>query len=275
MYAGTTLRDKSGRMLGAHQKIDRVARRHVRELVPAGIVFPTIRQILHFEGLGGPDGIKRKSPSRDEPWHFIDPKDPSDTQLLDMIDDHVVNLTAALTRHDDVRAAFEAAWLAHAIVDGLTPAHHYPLEDKLESLRGGEGLETRTNFKKKVMMGGTTRRQVLKNNWEFWGAKGVMTTHFLFEMGVSTTIATRGMVAAKPSGNDLIRVKQEGVRSIFLESLRTVDHLHMYETFHKTGWTHAMAQQTHDELIPIIIRTVTLAWYYAALNASHKKGSKG
>lgn len=270
MYSGTTLRDKSGHVIGAHQKIDRVARRHFKQLLPESNL-PRIKQILHFEGRNGPDGIKRKKPAVDEPWHFIDPKNPKDTRLLDMIDDHVYNLTLALKDDNETRAAFEAAWLAHAITDGLTPAHHYPLEEKLESLRGGEGLETRTSVRRKAIMPGETNRMKIKNNWEFWGTKGVMTTHFLFEIGVSTTIASRGLKSAKPTGNELIRIKREGVREYFLESLRAVDHLHMYETYSKRGWTSALGRQTYEELVPTIIRTVTLAWYYAAWKAENKK----
>ncbi len=256
-------------MLGAHQKIDRVARRHFKQLLP-DYVFPRISQILHFEGRNGPDGIKRKRPAVDEPWHFIDPKDPTDTQLLDMIDDHIHNLTTALKADNLTRAAFEAAWLAHAIVDGLTPAHHYPYEEKLEELRG-ESKETRNSFKTKVVMPGETSRARIKNNWEYWGAKGVMTTHFLFEIGVSTTISTRGLKSAKPSGNELMRIKREGVRQYFLESLHHIDHLQMYETFQKRGWTSALGRQTHEELVPIIVRTVTLAWCYAAWKTEGKQ----
>ena len=83
-----------------------------------------------------PDGIKRKSPGVDEPWHFIDPSDPSDTALVEMIMDHYANLVQALKKRNNVRAAFEAAWMAHAITDGLTPAHHYPLGEKIEELWG-------------------------------------------------------------------------------------------------------------------------------------------
>ena len=270
MYSGTTLRNDSGGMLGAHQKIDRVARRHVAPSVPSNINFPTSRQILKFEGKNGPDGIKRKSPARDEPWHYIDPTDHDDTDLLEIIDDHVANLIAALADDDEIRSAFEAAWLAHAIVDGLTPAHHYPLEEKLESMRG-EGLETRTNLRKKIVMPGENRRQLLRNNWELWGAKGIMTTHFMFEMGVSTTIATKGLHAARPSGNERIRVERDGVRALFLEAMHHIHHLKMYETFHKKGWTRSLARQTTDELVPTIIRTVTLAWYYAAVKANERK----
>lgn len=271
MYSGTTLRRKSGGILGAHQKIDRVARRHLRTMLPKGAVFPTTRQILHFEGDDGPDGVKRKSPGRDEPWHYIDPTDPTDTQLLDMIDDHLANLTTALKRKDGIRAAFEAAWLAHAIADGLTPAHHDPLEEKIEHLRGGEGLESRDNIRKKVIMPGDTKRQQIRNNWAFWGAKGIMTTHVMFEFGVSTTIATRGLHSAKPNANERLRVEKEGVRAIFLEAMHNIHHLNMYETFHKKGWTRDLARQTHDELVPTIIRVVTLAWYYAVWSADKSK----
>ncbi len=151
--------------MGAHQRIDRIAKRHLRKVLPRRAFFPTIAEIIHFEGLNGPDGLKRKSPGRDEPWHFIDPDDLNDTQLLDMIDDHMVNLEKALLKRDRVRAAFEAAWLAHTIVDGLTPAHHYPFEAKLDELRGGEGLETRNSLKQKLVLPGETRRNIIKNNW--------------------------------------------------------------------------------------------------------------
>src|SRR5687767_13951007 len=149
MYAGTTLRNKSGRLIGAHQKIDRVARRALGTL-DSDNNFPEIKQILDFEGKNGPDGIKRKSPAQDEPWHFYNPEDPADDLLPQMIERHSKNLTAALRKNSAERASFEAAWLAHAIVDGLTPAHHYPFEDKLVELRGGEGIETRTSVKEKL-----------------------------------------------------------------------------------------------------------------------------
>lgn len=275
MYSGTTLRTASGNVMGAHQRIDRVAKRHYNRVMPRRAFFPTIREILKFEGRDGPDGIKRKSPARDEPWHYIDPTDHLDTALLDMIDNHMANLEKALFKRDSVRAAFEAAWLAHAIVDGLTPAHHYPLEAKLEELRGGEGLETRTSFKQKVLLPGQTKRHLIKNNWEFWGAKGVMTTHGFFEFGFATTIASLKLDSAQPTKNELIRVKQLGIRPIFIESLHHIHSLKMYETFHKKGWTRALARQTRLELAPTIIKTVTLAWYAASLRAEKRhKGEK-
>src|SRR5262245_16037931 len=141
MYSGTTLRNASGRIMGAHQKLDRVARRALESITP-GSEFPAIKDILHFEGKNGPDGIKRKSPAQDEPWHYYDPINPDDNKLIEMITLHGSNLTKALRDKNTEKAAFEAAWQAHAIADGLTPAHHYPLKEKLESMRGGADIET-------------------------------------------------------------------------------------------------------------------------------------
>lgn len=270
MYSGTTFRTKSGRALGAHQRIDRIARRHLSKALPRRAYFPGIKDILVFEGRDGPDGIKRKSPARDEPWHYIDPTDPDDTTLLDYIDHHMYNLERALRGRDRVRASFEAAWLAHAIVDGLTPAHHYPLEEKLEQLRG-EGLETRTTLKKKLLMPGLTKRHQLRNNWEFWGAKGVMTTHVMFELGFATTLASLKLGDALPTHDELIRASRSGIRPIFLTAVYAIHSLKMYETFHKKGWNRSLATLTRKELAPTIVRTVTLAWYIAAMRAEKRR----
>ena len=271
MYSGTTFRNKSGRLMGVHQRIDRLARRELQPFLARRQYFPLQRNILHFEGLNGPDGIKRKSPGQDEPWHYIDPTDYADDALRQMIRDHLHNLTAALVEDKQQRAAFEAAWLAHAITDGLTPAHHYPLEEKLEQLRDGEGLETRTSHKEKLVLPGKNRRHQLRNNWEFWGAKGVMTTHFTFELGVATTIATGKLPGTAPSGNDIVRVKNEGFLPLFDEALQRVAALQLYEEFYRVGWTRRLARDTKAQLIPEIIRMVTLAWYSCALAASTKK----
>lgn len=259
MYSGTTFRNKSGRVIGTHQKIDRVARRHLQTVLPKGVWFPTVKDILHFEGKNGPDGIKSKSPGVDEPWHFIDPEHEGDHQLFDLIDDHIHNLSVALQDSNHERAAFEAAWLAHAIVDGLTPAHHYPYEEKLEEIRG-EGIETRTRRLDKVLMPGRNRRHKLRNNWEYWGSKGLMTTHLGFEMGVATSIAALRFEDIEINTTE---VQQKSFIEIYKQALLDIDNLGMYEEFHRRGWTRKLARQTKDELAPLIIRAVVLGWYAA------------
>ena len=263
MYAGSTFNTKSGRVIGVHQKIDRVARRHLKKHLREASDFPTTKQILHFEGMNGPDGVKRKSPAVDEPWHFINPVNPHDRAIIDMILDHIHNLSAALKAGNEQRAAFEAAWMAHAITDGLTPAHHYPLEAKLEELRGGQGLETRTSKRGKILMTGKTKRQMVRNNWEFWGLRGVMTTHFNFELGVATTVAAERLEAGNPTQAQIAYTRQHGYEAMFRRILNEINDMQMYDEFSRLGWTRHLADETRKVLIPRIIQAVVLAWILA------------
>ncbi len=256
--------------MGVHQKIDRVAHRHIKAHVPKTMHFPTTHDVLHFEGLNGPDGIKRKSPAKDEPWHYVDPNNPDDRALIGMINDHIHNMSVALAAGNNERAAFEAAWMAHAITDGLTPAHHYPLEAKLEELRGGASIETRITTKDKLLLPGINRRHQIRNNWEYWGAKGVMTTHLGFELGVSTTIAGLKLEDTAPAEKYFSQVRKDGYEKVFEEILNKIADLKMYEEFSRLGWTRKMAMQTKKILIPEIIRAVTLAWYQAIVLADNK-----
>lgn len=270
MYSGSTLTTYSGRIIGAHQKIDRAARRCLEELLPRS-GFPTIRRILSFEGTNGPDGIKRKSPAQDEPWHFIQPFDETDTVLLDAISDHYKDLVRALKNSDMVRAGFEAAWLAHAMVDGLTPAHHYPYEETLAHLRGGECKETRSTLKGKLILPGETAREQLSNNWKMWGTKGLMTTHGGFEWGVATIILPmRFKQKAAISQTEAQHVTEFGIAPWFRRVVQDVARLELYDSFYAHGWTNKLAKDIRRKLAPTIVRSVGTAWAAAALEAQRK-----
>lgn len=266
MYSGTTVGNRSGNIVGAHQQIDRVARRHLQTLLPARPLFPSIRDILYFEGNNGPDGIKRKSPSVDEPWHYIDPSRSHDRGLIDMIIDHQHNLAKALKSHNHQRAAFEAAWLSHAIVDGLTPAHHYPLADKIEELFGKPHHE-RLSVKEKNVIKGVNRRDTIAKNWQYWGGGGIFVTHFMFEFGVATTILGKRFGKISFPEVQLERLAKEGFEPIFREAMQRVTELHTYETFHKQGWNWRLARTVRLKLVPIIVEAVTLGWYAAMMEA--------
>lgn len=252
--------------MGGHQKIDRIARRHLAALAPDAR-FPTIKHILHFEGDNGPDAIKRKSPAQDEPWHFYQPFDETDTVLPEIIDAHYKELIRALAADNEMRAAFEAAWLAHAIVDGLTPAHHYPYEEKLVELRGGTGNESRTSVKNKLVLPGDTRRKQLSNNWKMWGPKGLMTTHGAFEWGVATVIAPLKLTKAMPTEDDILAFQKLGMTEYFKVVAKEVAVLDLYEQFYRKGWTPKLSRQIRKQLAPMIVRCVTLAWYGALKEA--------
>ncbi len=257
----------SGRMIGAHQKIDSVARRHLGRIIPDNSIFPKIRNILQFEGRNGPDAIKRKSPAKDEPWHYYSPFDESDSGLIELIQGHYDELVNQLKLGNFEHIAFESAWLAHAIVDGLTPAHHYPYESELTELRGGKGNDTRNSVKEKLLIPGETKREIVKNNWKMWGPKGLMSTHGFFEIGVATLIKPLTFNEAIPKSKDIKRVQEIGVTELFKQSAREIAVLDMYENYYKKGWTPKLAWQVRHKLGPIMSQTVTLSWYAALVDA--------
>lgn len=267
MYSGTTLTKMSGRMLGAHQKIDRVARKQLTKLMADKSLFPSIKNILHFEGVNGPDAIKRKSPAKDEPWHYFNPFDDQDDQLLELINDHYKKLVMELKSGNVERTAFEAAWLAHALVDGLTPAHHYPYEEKLTELRGGAGIDTRTSLKEKWILPGDTKSQKFINNWKMWGAKGLFLTHGLFELGIAALIAPLKFGELKVTKKDLLALQKTGVKDWYRHTAREIAVLDMYESFYKKGWTSKLAWQVRHRLGPTMVYAVTVAWYGAMVEA--------
>jgi hypothetical protein len=261
---------QSGRVIGTHQKIDRVARRRLVVLLPKELEFPSIKDILHFEGSRGPDGIKMKSPGQDEPWHFIDPQNiDTDGPLFTAIRHHQYNLTRALKDNDTLRAAFEAAWLAHAVTDGLTPAHHDPLDKQVNHLRHTDARSA--NFRSRIVMKGETRQQLIKNNWIYWGAKGIMTTHTLFEAGVASASKPLPFYVAEPTAVELEQIDKERFEAYFISAIKEVSALGMYEQFKKSGWSRTLAQQTTQELMPIIIKSVTLAWYECCQRAAKER----
>lgn len=269
MWSGWLLTNKSGALLGVHQKVNRIAKRYV-DNNRSDLFFPNIKEILNFEGNNGPDGIKLKSPACDEPWHYYDPYDPKDTKILNLISDHYNALVDSIKNENSTKVAFEAAWLSHAIVDGLTPAHHFPYEQELEKLRG-ESKETRTTLKKKILINGETKIEMFIKNWQMWGAKGLFLTHGLFEIGIAFIMLPIGYNRLKPSSYDLKEARQLGSVEYFKRKARYIADLNMYQSFYKKGWTTQLARQAKSELIPEITKTVTVIWVLALDEASNRR----
>ena len=267
MWAGTTLTNKSGSITGTHQKIDRVARNNISQLIVDDTLFPKAKNILHFEGNNGPDGIKRKSPSVNEPVHFFNPFDDNDTTLVEIIQRHYDFLVKEIKAGNPEMVSFEAAWLSHAIVDGLTPAHHYPYEEKLSQLRGGEGNETRSSIKDKILLPGGTRREQVKNNWKMYGHKGLISTHGMFEFGVAAITAPLMFSDSLPTHEEITLIRKIGVTEWFTRTAREIAVLDMYTRYYQKGWTTKLTLQVRNKLMPEIIKAVTLSWYCALLDA--------
>ena len=264
MYAGTTVTKNSGQLIGVHQRIDKVARRHFMPLLDKGTFFPSTNAILHFEGNNGPDGVKRKSPSVDEPWHFIDPNKPEDVAVMQMITDHQHNLAKALKDDNQERAAFEAAWMAHAIVDGLTPAHHFPLADKIEELFGMPHHE-RSSVREKNIIKGANRRDTLAKNWKYWGKRGIFMNHFMYEFGVATAILGKGFGKIVIADTDIAMLRKNGYEKTFAALMNDVVALGTYEAYAKNGWTQALAKTVRMDLVPLIVKGVVLGWYQSII----------
>lgn len=261
--------------MGAHQKLDRVARRNLVKLLgeKKAEQFPPAKQIVHFEGNKGPDAIKFKSPAKDEPWHFYSPFDDDDNQIFETINSHFKQLVKELQTDNEERSAFEAAWLAHALVDGMTPAHHYPYEKELQQIRG-EDMSSRDSVKKKVWMSGDNKREQLKNNWLVWGPKGLLTAHSMFELGVATIIAPSSMKDSLPKEHQIQEALDVGLQEYFKRAAREVAVLDMYLRYIKKGWTAKLVHDVRHKLGPIIARTVTIAWYLALVDAGKIKPPK-
>jgi hypothetical protein len=260
MYAALNIRKnskQSGKLIGTHQKLDKIARRELKHVLPRA-KFPTAPEILYFEGARGPDGLKRKSPGVDEPWHFIEP-DKDNQKLIKIILDHQHNLRQALKNKDTVRAAFEAAWLAHAITDGLTPAHHYPFDEKVEQLMSDKDYKKFFGAEIKGIMRGDTIAGALRNNWLYWGAGGLMTRHIAFEYGVATTVMAATYRSLSPRLSRAA-LKNIDLKKEFYASLHKIHGLKMYDRFQESGWTTKLAVEVRTILIPEIVRAITLAW---------------
>jgi hypothetical protein len=253
----------------AHQKLDKVAYRHLKQLLPESGFFPSLKQIIYFDGKNGPDSMKlKKQIATEQPWHFVDPNDDNDTKLHELIESHYRQLVNSLKEKDEIRSAFEAAWLAHALVDGLTPAHHYPYEEELEKLRG-ETRHTRKGLIGRSIVRGDTISQSVLKSFKLVGPKGLVTTHAMFEAGAYAIIAPLKLATAIPSPDEISKVLSDGIIKEFKQLASEIAELDLYRKFYLTGWTRSLSMDIRQQLAPRMVRMVTLAWYAAAQEASN------
>ena len=282
MYSGFAITNRSGNLLGVHQKFNRLAYRNLRRMIEPGQgIFPSLPLILYFEGKNGPDGLKLKSTGRDEISHFYDPFDErGQKQLLDCLKRHFKDLKEALNAGNNERAAWEAAWLAHAIVDGLTPAHHYPYEQRYHAINGCRPNE-RVKAVDKLFVRYSACRQatdcqspiarLIDRNWQMWGNKGLVSMHGLFEIGVALILKPLRLRKSCPTIVEQRLFAQRGLLSTFQDFASQIADHDMYGLFYRWGWTPRLCLQIKNVLAPLTIKLITLAWATAARQAVETK----
>jgi hypothetical protein len=268
MYAGFITSKRVVKRAGIHQRFDMAAYKMVEQYLPEDS-FPTIKQILHFEGYNGPDGLNTKvglkpkglkANTHDDhnPSHMYDPA--TDTgEVPVQIQIHFDGLVESLKKNDSIRSAFEAAWLAHFVGDGLTPAHHWPLDEKVAEAAS----KAASDFKN----GDTSKFTAsVKKNWAIWGAKGEMSTHFNFEMGIAFALLL-WPIRPEFSDDELMRAQKVGPVEYFKSEARSVAALNLYETFYKDGWNNSIATTVKNQLAPQAARAIGTIWLLALLEA--------
>ena len=268
MYSTTAIAKNSrltGRLVGTHQQLDRAARKCLARRLHRGWYFPVTQEILHFEGIRGPDGLKSKSPDDDDPSHMFG--DGDGAELISQVVAHYHNLVQALKDRNQVRAAFEAAWLAHKTTDALTPAHHVALAEAKEELMSNKEMFEFFGTPIKGMMHGRNLAETARNNWLFWGAGGTMLRHIAYEYGVALIAATMPKQAFVPKFQLNDFVPGLTPEQIIAEGLAVIQPREVYQTFRKEGWVTDLAMETKNVLLPEVTRAITRMWYIAAAEA--------
>lgn len=200
--------------------------------------FPQRKNILAFEGYGGPDGLKVKGNySTDHLWDPV-----NEIGFLPMwINVHFENLVECLKKEDYVEAGFHAGWMAHYITDSLTPAHH--ISYKLIAEEYSEASK-------------------LKRRWKTWGSKGWKSSHLAFESGISTA-TTFSPLRVKFDMALVESMKTRGIEATIKEESLKIAQLGLYEEFIASGWTTKLAKAVRATVVPRIPQMIAAAWLTA------------
>lgn len=261
MNSHTIFNDKrTGHLIAAHQRIVRAARRQTLYYVPKKTSLPSVKEILRFEGKNGPDGLAGKKSKGDYPHDFIDPAD-NDDLLFGDIRDFLFNLNRAYKKNDNIKIAFEMAWLSHLVIDGLTPPHHQPFKKQLKELDGVDTAEINSRLKR-IFVPGDNPVDFLVKSWKRLGPKGIGTNHVLFETGIDFLLMPRSpkSLLAKIANSDVNRVKSGKFFEVYDESVQKIARMRMFEQYEKSGWTTELADDVRNILVPEAVKCVTLAW---------------
>lgn len=246
MNSGVITYFTKGRVLnniGTHQKLDKTAYRIMHSRINHRD-FPSINQILKFEGMGGPDGLKFKGKYTAD--HLWDPINKIG-HLPIWIEVHFQNLVKALKDKDFVKASFEAGFLAHYLTDSLTPAHHVSI---------------------KLIAAEYENASKAKLGWLYFGRKGILSSHVMFESGVSMTIGLNRL-RVKFDDDLYERIQSSGIKKIVEEESYRIAKLDLYNKFLKHGWSAGLAKTVKTVVAKRIPQLIAAAWLSAYKDAGY------
>ncbi|HEX7259795.1 MAG TPA: hypothetical protein VF272_02585 [Candidatus Saccharimonadia bacterium] len=263
MYSGFITSKRIVPAVGVHQRFNAASYRMIAPYFAEG-TFPTLKQLMHFEGMNGPDGLKVKSPGHHDPGHLYNPETGAG-DIPRLITDHYRNLVSALRSKDLVRAGFDAAWLAHYICDGLTPAHHFPLNENVAK-QSEHSKRIPKRYKYTVIVPGINFFDTIRRSWAVWGGKGLLTTHFNFEVGVAAALVGFRL-KADLNHEQLAKARSVSLLPFFKSEAQSIAELEMYKSFYVSGWNSELARMVKNRLAPQIVQTIAIAWLLAYLEA--------
>lgn len=262
MFSRTIFADSRTEKIATHQRLVRAARTTTLQYLPAKarLRLPSSKQINHFEGKNGPDGLAGKHSIGDFPTEMLDPT-ARRPEILDQINYHLKCLRRAYRRHDDIRVAFELAWSQHLIIDGLTPAHHHDYHGQNKEIDPRE-LEEINSILKRIFTPGATFTDAVKRNWKKIGPRGLATNHILFEAGIDFIVmplpASRLALELNPA--DIKRAKQGKYDRLYMESVRKIATLNLFERYEHSGWTNDLVDDVRRVLLPECVKIISLGW---------------
>ena len=173
--------------------------------------------------------------------------------------------------------------MAHVIVDGLTPAHHYPYQEESQRLRG-EAIGCQTKILSKVFI---KRKQVargklatlswwsfLDKNWRLWGSRGLILHHSLFELGVALIVKPANLNRNQVSFSEISNYEDSGLVPYFKQVARQIADYETYRDFQVWGWTPKLTIQIRYLLVPQVINLIALAWREAVYASQIKPLAK-
>jgi hypothetical protein len=244
---------------GDHQRFNRLAYKQLRKILPDDF-FPDIKSILHYEGKRGPDGTKFGDESC-VPDDFINPADALESSMMDRVMEHYQLLVDALKSHDKDQSSYQAAWLAHTLVDGLTPAHHIPYNEMLTEL--AEHHKNRSSIGRMYIKGDSTRDTISRTN-KLMGPKGMLMKHTLFEFGAALSMQffqARNVQILRGAGSRV------SLPQFYAKAVGRVAKLNMYSRFEQTGFSLPLVVDSRRTLGPTMVEVVSTFWYHASQEA--------